>query len=146
MKLARIEPLILNVSEKTNWFFLRVTLEDGTTGLGEASLNGWETAQLAYAEALNRELIGKRIEEAKPLLRVYPHSPGGLIASSVVSGIEQAITDARAKRAGVPLHEMLGKARRKRIPVYSNNNTGGSDRTTAGIARAAAGSVAYGSV
>jgi galactonate dehydratase len=144
MKLARIEPLILNVSEKTNWFFLRVTLEDGTTGLGEASLNGWETAQLAYAEALNRELIGKRIEEAKPLLRVYPHSPGGLIASSVVSGIEQAITDARAKRAGVPLHEMLGEARRKRIPVYANINRGARDRTPAGIARAATSAVAAG--
>jgi galactonate dehydratase len=143
-KIARIEPLILNVSEKTNWFFLRVTLDDGTTGLGEASLNGWETAQLAYAETLSGRIIGKPVRDIDALLSVYPHSPGGLIASSVASGIEQAITDAQAKRAGVPLHEMLGKARRKRIPVYANINRGARDRTPAGIARAAASAVAEG--
>lgn len=144
IKIVRIEPLILNVSEKTNWFFVRVTLDDGTTGLGEASLNGWETAQLAYAETLSGRIIDKPLREVDALLRVYPHSPGGLIASSVASGVEQAITDARAKRAGVPLHEMLGKARRKRIPVYANINRGARDRTPAGIARAAASAVAEG--
>lgn len=52
MKIAQVEPLILNVSEKTNWFFIRVTAENGMTGLGEATLNGWETAQLTVLEPL----------------------------------------------------------------------------------------------
>jgi galactonate dehydratase len=144
MQVARIEPLVLNVSAKTNWFFIRVTTGDGATGLGEASLNGWETAQLAYIETVSRELLGKRVEDALGLLRVYPHAPGGLIASSVLSGIEQAITDARARHAGVPLHASLGQPRRTRIPVYANINRGARDRTPAGIARAAAEAVTAG--
>ncbi|MEY4599539.1 MAG: hypothetical protein RLZZ445_2336, partial [Pseudomonadota bacterium] len=55
MKIAAIEPLVFNVSEKTNWFFIRVTAESGLTGIGEASLNGYEPAQLAYAGNMRQE-------------------------------------------------------------------------------------------
>ncbi|HWI13557.1 MAG TPA: mandelate racemase/muconate lactonizing enzyme family protein [Burkholderiales bacterium] len=144
MKLARVEPLILNVSEKTNWFFIRVTLEDGVMGLGEASLNGWEGPQRAYTDELARSLAGKTVDEVIAALHVYPHSPGGLIASSVVSAIEQALTDARARQAGVPLHALLGEAQRNRIPVYANINRGARDRSPAGIAQAAVNAVAGG--
>ena len=104
MKLERIEPLVFNVSAKTNWFFIRVTSENGLTGVGEASLNGFETAQLAYARDFCTTLIGRPVAEIAPQLRVYAHSPGGLIASSIVSAVEQAVTDLRAKEAGLPVH------------------------------------------
>lgn len=144
MKVARIEPLVLNVSEKTNWFFMRVTADNGMTGIGEASLNGWETAQMAHAADFGAELVGKSVEEIVPLLRVFPHSPGGLIASSVVSAIEQAVTDLRAKQAGVPVYALLGKEARKAVRVYANINRGARDRSPAGIAKAARDAVAAG--
>lgn len=144
MRIERIEPLILNVSPKTNWFFLRMTADNGMTGIGEASLNGWESAQLAYAADIGAQLIGKSIAEVIPLLRVYPHSPGGLIASSIVSALEQATTDLRAKQAGVPVHALLGKAARETIPVYANINRGARDRSPAGIAKSACDAVAAG--
>jgi galactonate dehydratase len=144
VKIDQIEPLVLNVSEKTNWFFIRVTANNGMTGIGEASLNGWEAAQLAHAADVGAQLIGKSVAEIVPLLRVFPHSPGGLIASSVVSAIEQAVTDLRARQAGVPVHELLGKAARKAVPVYANINRGARDRSPAGIARAARDAVAAG--
>ena len=144
MKVERIEPLVLNVSEKTNWFFIRVTGENGMTGIGEASLNGWETAQMAHAADFGAQIVGKSIEEIIPLLRVFPHSPGGLIASSVVSAIEQAVTDLRAKLAGVPVYALLGKAARKEVRVYANINRGARDRTPAAIARVACNAVAAG--
>lgn len=144
MKVERIEPLVLNVSEKTNWFFMRVTADNGMTGIGEASLNGWETAQMAHAADFGAELVGKSVEEIVPLLRVFPHSPGGLIASSVVSAIEQAVTDLRAKQAGVPVYALLGKAARKAVRVYANINRGARDRSPAGIAQAARDAVAAG--
>src|SRR4026207_1120325 len=103
MKIDRVEFLVLNVSEKTNWSFVRVTSETGLTGIGEASLNGWESAQQACAGDLQRQREGRRIDEVAALLRVFPHSPGGLIASSVASALEQALTDLRAKAAGVPV-------------------------------------------
>lgn len=137
MRIERLEFLVLNVSEKTNWSFIRVTAEDGTTGLGESSLNGWEAAQKACAEELAAQLIGKSPEQIVPALSVFPHSPGGLIASSVVSAVEQAVTDLRAKRAGVPLSALLGKPALKAVQVYANINRGARDRTPSGIANAA---------
>lgn len=137
MKIALVEPLILNVSEKTNWVFIRVTAENGLTGLGEASLNGWETAQMAVAESMRTAMQGKAIDDLPSLLRVYPHSPGGLIASSVISATEQAVTDLRAKLAGEPVHALLGKRVRKAVRVYANINRGARDRSPSGIARAA---------
>lgn len=144
MKIARIEPLVLNVSEKTNWFFIRVTSDDGMTGIGEASLNGWETAQMAYTQTLSAELLGASTEEMRLALRVFPHSPGGLVASSVVSAIEQALTDLHAKAAGIPVHALLGTAQRKAVRVYANINRGARDRSPDGIARAARDAVAAG--
>ena len=144
MKVAQVEALILNVSEKTNWFFVRITDEHGRAGIGEASLNGWEMAQLAYLESLRPELLGKTADEVVPRLRVYPHSPGGLIASSIVSALEQAVTDLRARQAGVPVYALLGGDRRKMVRVYANINRGARDRSPAGIAQSARNAVAAG--
>ena len=144
MKIARIEPLVLNVSEKTNWFFIRVTSEDGSTGIGEASLNGWETAQIAYAQTLSAELLDKSVDSVAASLRVFPHSPGGLVGSSIVSAIEQALTDLRARAAGIPVHALLGRVQRKAVRVYANINRGARDRSPDGIARAARDAVTAG--
>lgn len=144
MKVERIEPLVLNVSEKTNWFFIRVTADNGMTGIGEASLNGWETAQIAHIAEVSAQLVGKSFEEILPLLRVFPHSPGGLIASSVMSAIEQAVTDLRAKHISVPVYALLGKAVRKAVPVYANINRGARDRSPTSIAQAARDAVSAG--
>lgn len=137
MKIARLEFLVLNVSEKTNWTFIRLTADDGTTGLGESSLNGWEAAQKACAEELGVRLIGKSPDQFASALSVFPHSPGGLIASSIASAVEQAVTDLRAKRAGVPLHALLGKPALQAVQVYANINRGARDRTPSGVAHAA---------
>ena len=140
MRIAGFEPLVFNVSEKTNWFFVRVTAENGITGIGEASLNGYEPAQLAYAENMRQEWVGKTVDELLQLLKVYSHSPGGLIAASIISATEQAVTDLCAKAAGVPVYQWLGDhgaAARKAVRVYANINRGARDRTPEGIARAA---------
>jgi len=153
MKIAQLEPLILNVSEKTNWFFIRITAENGMAGLGEATLNGWEMAQMTVTETLAASLQGKSVDDVTPLLRVYPHSPGGLVAGSITSAAEQAVTDLRARLAGVPVHRLLGgkdaqKTARKSVRVYANINRGARDRTPDGIARSARNAVdaGYGAV
>ncbi len=140
MRIEAIEPLVFNVSEKTNWFFVRVTAENGLTGIGEASLNGYEPAQVAFAENVREEWVGKTVDELLPLLKVYAHSPGGLIASSIISATEQAVTDLRAKAAGLPVYRFLGGdavTARKSVRVYANINRGARDRSPEGIARAA---------
>ena len=144
MKIANIEALLVNASEKSNWSFIRITTSDGMTGIGEASLQGWEPVQLAYLEKLKEDLLGKTLQEALPLLRVHPHSLGGLVANSVLSALEQAVTDIRAKAAGVPIHALLGYAQRKAIRIYANINRRTLDRTPAGFAQSAKTAVADG--
>jgi galactonate dehydratase len=143
-KLTRIEPLVINVSSKTNWFFLRVTTDDGATGVGEASLNGWESLQLAYVAMLAPELNGQPIDQIAQWLRVYPHSPGGLVAASVRSALEQALTDVRAKRQGLSVHQMLGGALRNEVRVYANINRRTRDRSAQGFAKSARDAVEIG--
>lgn len=137
MKIAAITALLVNASEKSNWSFIRITTDDGVTGIGEASLQGWEPVQLAYLDQLKADLIGKTPQQALPLLRAHPHSPGGLVANSIISALEQAVTDIRAKAAGVPIHALLGYAQRKAIRIYANINRSIRDRTPAGFAKSA---------
>jgi len=144
VKLAKLEPLVINVSSKTNWFFVRLTSDDGLTGIGEASLNGWEPLQLAYTQMLAGELAGVPLAELERRVRVHPHSAGGLIAASVRSAIEQAATDLRAKRLGVPVHALFGGALRDSVRVYANINRRTRERSPQGFAKSARDAVEIG--
>lgn len=144
MKLASIATHVLNVNARTNWTFVRVRFDDGSEGIGEASLNGWESLVVAYAADLDRVLAGQEAEGLPARLATYPHSPGGLVAHAVRSAIEQAFCDAMARAAGVPVWQWLGGKQRDRVPVYANINRATVDRTPDGCGRAAAAAVAQG--
>ena len=144
MYIARIEPLILNVSAKTNWFFVRVTTASGLQGIGEASLNGFETLQQAFLQHVAPQLVGERVDDCARLTRVFAHSPHGLVGASVLSAIEQALGDLQARHADVPLYRWLGAAARQQIPVYANINRATTDRSPAGCAASARRALAQG--
>jgi len=148
MKIVRAEPLVINVSSRTNWFFVRLHTEDGLTGIGEASLNGWEPLQVAYLQMLAADLVGKRADRLGQVLRIHAHSPGGLAAHSVLSAVEQAATDLRAKQLGIPVHALLGGSIRRSVRVYANVNRRTRDRTPQGIAKSAkdAADIGFGAV
>ena len=160
MRICRIEPLILNVSAKTNWFFIRITADNALQGIGEASLNGYEPLQQAFLANVSRELIGQPVEDVERLTRVHSSAPYGLVGASVLSAIEQALCDLLAQHAGVPLHAWLsdtdavagsatagssntesstaGSATAPpRIPVYANINRATVERSPAGCAASA---------
>lgn len=144
MTIASITPFVVNLSPKSNWFFIRVTTDDGLHGYGEATLYGWEKLQLAYLEQLSVNLIGRTAEQALQETRVQPASPGGLVASSIVSALEQALTDARARAAGKPLYATLASPRTTSIRAYANINRRTVDRTVEGFAASARSAIALG--
>src|SRR6188768_162226 len=129
MKITKIDPLFVNVSEKSNWTFFRITTDEGLTGLGEATLQGWEAVQLACLNRILPQLIGKTLDEAMPLLTIYPHAFGGLAANSVLSALELAVIDIRGKAVNKPVHALLGKKLRDKVRVYANVNRCILDRT-----------------
>ena len=86
MKIQTLTPYAVNVSAKTNWFFLKIQTDDGLTGWGEASLSGgWEENQILNVKRLAANITGLAIDAALPQLTVYPHAVGGLVWNSILS-------------------------------------------------------------
>src|SRR6185436_3222671 len=142
--IAALEPVVVNVSPKTNWSFIAVTASDGAIGWGECSLNGWEPLLVAQAQMLARDAAGRDLDAADDLVRYLPHSPGGLVAHAVKSATEQALVDLRAQAAGKSIARLLSPAPRASVAAYANVNRSATDRTPAGFAAAAARAVAAG--
>ena len=147
MKIADLNYRVLHVSAKTNWSFVQLRTDDGLTGWGECSLNGWEPLQREYANSWWPSLIGAEIGDvaaAGALCTIHQHSPGGLIAHSVRSATEQALLDALAQAREVPLWTLLGPASRSEVEVYANINRATQPRTPEGFAASARLAVAQG--
>jgi galactonate dehydratase len=147
MKIAELNYRVLHVSAKTNWSFVQLRTDDGLTGWGECSLNGWEPLQREYANSWWPGLVGTDIggvTAAETLCTIHPHSPGGLVAHSVRSATEQALLDALAQSRGVPLWTLLGPALRSEVEVYANINRATQPRTPAGFAESARTAAAQG--
>jgi galactonate dehydratase len=142
--IASLEPVVVNVSPKTNWTFIVVTLSDGATGWGECSLNGWEPLLVAQAHMLAADARGRDAADVGDLVRYLPHSPGGLVAHAVKSATEQALVDLCARAAGKPIAHFLADAPRAAVPAYANINRSVTDRTPQGFADAARRAVAAG--
>lgn len=142
--IATVLPVVVNVSPKTNWTFVAVTTDDGATGWGECSLNGWEHLLVPQAQALARDAAGRDVDAVGDLVRYFAHSPGGLVAHAVKSAVEQALVDLRAARAGKSIARYLAPSPRTAVPAYANINRGVQPRTPAGFADAARHAVAAG--
>jgi len=137
MRVAAIESRILNVSARTNWYFVRVRTDAGITGVGEASLNGYERLLDACLADIAPRLAGASLDDDQALLATYPHAPAGLVGNAIRSAIRQAFVDARARAQGVPAFVLLGGKRRERVPLYANVNRATVDRSPEGCARSA---------
>lgn len=143
-RIATLRAHAVNVTPRTNWVFIELVTDDGTTGTGEASLNGWEPLLLAYAQRVREEVEGQDEAALDRATQYIAHSPAGLVGHAVRSALEQASFDNRAKRDGVPVHRLLGGAQRLAVPVYANINRATTDRSTAGFAATARMAVAAG--
>ncbi len=142
--ITSVTPFVVNLSPKSNWSFIRVTNEDGAHGYGEATLYGRETQQLVALEPLASALTGRSTIEALEHVHAQPLTTGGLVTSSVLSALEQALTDLRAREAARPLCETLGSRRRSAIRMYANINRRTEDRTPEGFGASARDAIAQG--
>jgi L-alanine-DL-glutamate epimerase-like enolase superfamily enzyme len=85
-RVVRVSSLVLNVSPKTNWFFVSVRDDSGQTAWGEASSNGWETVLHAALERLRPDIEGMPLQEALVKLRPHAQSPGGVFVEQPAGG------------------------------------------------------------
>ena len=127
MKITGAEVLVS--SPGRNFVTLRITVEDGTTGLGDATLNGRELAVAAYlAEHVVPLLIGRdahRIEDTWQYLYRGVYWRRGPVTMSAIAAVDTALWDLKAKAAGMPLYQLLGGRSREGCLVYGHASGAG---------------------
>lgn len=130
----RVRLLSVDAAPGTVWLFVELSLDDGTAGWGEASLNGAEAAVAAVARRLLPELAGTVIATDALFARLpFATLPEAAVSSAVM----QAFRDAGARHAGAPLAECLDTRRRDRVGLYANINRRTRDRAPEGMAASA---------
>jgi mannonate dehydratase len=122
MNIAMAEVLV--ASPGRNFVTLRITTDDGLTGLGDATLNGRELAVAAYLrEHLAPLLIGRdagRIEDTWQYLYRGAYWRRGPVTMAAIAAVDTALWDIKAKAAGMPLYQLLGGRSRDGLLAYGH--------------------------
>ncbi len=104
-----------------NYFFLRVTTEDGITGWSEFDQSFGSPGVAAVIDQLKHRVIGQSAMHheliREDLFNSTRPGQGGVIGQAL-GAIENALLDTKAKALGVPCHVLLGGKVRDRIRVY----------------------------
>lgn len=108
-----------------HWVFLKiVTSEPGLYGIGSANDDYQVMAVIADLENhLKPWLIGKdpdRIEDLWQSAQMRTYWRNGPINNNVLSAMDMALWDIKAKRAGMPLYELFGGKARDAVPLYDH--------------------------
>ncbi|GAA4158915.1 D-galactonate dehydratase family protein [Gryllotalpicola daejeonensis] len=122
MVIEKVEVLVS--SPGRNFVTLRITTDDGVTGLGDATLNGRELAVAAYLrEHVAPLLIGRdahRIEDTWQYLYRGAYWRRGPVTMASIAAVDTALWDIKAKVAGLPLYQLLGGRSRNGLLVYGH--------------------------
>ncbi len=122
-----------------NFVTLKIEVEGGLTGIGDATLNGRELAVVSYLEDhVCPALIGKdarRIEDIWQFLYRGAYWRRGPVTMRAIAAVDVALWDIKAKFAGMPLYDLLGGKSRERVMVYGHANGAEIDETVEAVGR-----------
>ncbi len=129
-RIEAVEPIeraeVIVCSPGRNFVTLRLTTRSGITGLGDATLNGRELAVAAYLrDHVAPTLIGRdatRIEDTWQYLYRGAYWRRGPVTMTAIAAVDTALWDILGKRAGLPVHELLGGRSRDGVTVYGHAN------------------------
>nr|WSX75051.1 D-galactonate dehydratase family protein [Streptomyces sp. NBC_00899] len=115
---------VIVTSPGRNFVTLKITTDDGLTGLGDATLNGRELSVASYlSDHLVPLLVGRdaaRIEDTWQYLYRGGYWRRGPVTMAAISAVDTALWDIKAKAAGMPLYQLLGGQSRKGALAYGH--------------------------
>jgi mannonate dehydratase len=115
---------VVVTSPDRNFVTLKVTTDDGLTGLGDGTLNGRELAVASYlADHVVPLLIGRdahAVEDTWQFLYRSAYWRRGPVTMAAIAAVDVALWDLKAKAAGLPLYQLLGGASRRGIMAYGH--------------------------
>jgi mannonate dehydratase len=122
VKIDRTEVLV--ASPGRNFVTLRITTDDGLTGLGDATVNGRELAVASYLKDHVAPLLAGRdahlIEDTWQYLYRGAYWRRGPVTMAAIAAVDTALWDIKAKAAGMPLYQLLGGRSRVGLTAYGH--------------------------
>ncbi|TMQ14513.1 MAG: D-galactonate dehydratase family protein [Deltaproteobacteria bacterium] len=107
-----------------NFVTLKLTTEDGLTGVGDATLNGRELAVASYLEDHVVPLVigrdARRVEDTWHSLYKGAYWRRGPVTMTAIAAVDTALWDIAGKALGVPVHRLLGGRARDGVLVYGH--------------------------
>lgn len=106
-----------------NWVFAEVETDEGITGLGEGTLNGFARTVEAAIQELKPLVLGLdpfQLEAIGQRLFRDVYSDGGQIQGAAIAAIEVACWDIVGKATGQPLYNLLGGRCHDQLRAYAN--------------------------
>jgi galactonate dehydratase len=123
MKISQMSVLVMG-SAWRNLTFLKLTTDEGLTGVSEVRLSNRTNALLGYLEECKkRYILGTdpfRIEHTVQRMFRDDYGRVGEICASAISLVEVACWDIVGKAANLPVYALLGGAVRDRLKAYAN--------------------------
>ena len=122
MKPTRIEKIETILWER--WLIVKVHCEDGTVGVGEGGVHGWQRPTETMVQTFAPYLVGQdpsRIEHHYQYLYRSSHFMGSVVQGAL-SAIDIALWDIKGKRLGVPIYELMGGLTRHKVRCYMHVN------------------------
>jgi D-galactarolactone cycloisomerase len=136
MKIARVEAIPVRLPFKQygppavalgrpmtsiDFLVVRVETDDGLVGWGETPLGSWRIVKAILDDFIGPAALGRDAGDVPAVMRdlqqlVYVLGRYGLTMFAL-SGLDTALWDIAAKRAGVPLYQLLGGTRQP-VPAY----------------------------
>ncbi|GLY16665.1 starvation-sensing protein RspA [Kineosporia sp. NBRC 101677] len=121
-----VDARVIVTSPGRNFVTLKITTDEGVTGLGDATLNGRELAVVSYLrDHVVPLLIGldpHRIEDTWQTLYRGAYWRRGPVTMAAIAAVDVALWDIKAKVCGQPLYQLLGGASRERVRTYGHAN------------------------
>jgi galactonate dehydratase len=114
-KIEKVETILWD-----RWLLIRIYCEDGTVGVGEGGVHGWQRPTETMIKVFEPYLIGKDpspIEHHYQFLYRSSHFMGSVIQGAL-SAVDIALWDIKGKRLGVPIYELMGGKTRDRVRCY----------------------------
>jgi mannonate dehydratase len=121
-----VEARVIVSCPARNFVTLKITTADGLHGIGDGTLNGRELSVASYLqEHVLPCLIGRdseRIEDTWQFLYRGAYWRRGPVTMCAIAAVDMALWDLKAKRAGMPLYQLLGGRCREGVTVYTHAN------------------------
>lgn len=134
-----ISARVITTCPGRNFVTVKIEVEGGLTGIGDATLNGRELSVVAYLENhVLPALIGmdsRRIEDIWQYFYRGAYWRRGPVTMRAIAGVDVALWDIKAKAAAMPLYDLLGGASRDGVMVYGHANGSDLDETVEAVGR-----------